>query len=107
MGVPVVTRAGGWHASRVGVSILARTGLDEMIAANPADYGRVAVSLAGKPELLAELRGAIRGMMVRAGITDGARFTAEFEAALGRLWRQRAPVSLGFFFMTSRTEAPI
>jgi protein O-GlcNAc transferase len=89
-GVPVVTLAGGWHASRVGVSILARAGLDEMVAANASDYVRIATSLAAKPDLLVELRAAVRGMMVRAGMTDGARFTAEFETALRTLWRDWA-----------------
>ncbi|MEK9754770.1 MAG: tetratricopeptide repeat protein [Rhodospirillaceae bacterium] len=89
MGVPVVTLAGAWHASRVGVSIMARAGLDEMVAANAADYVKIAAALAAKPELLMELRGAIRGMLVRGGITDGVRFTQEFEAALQGLWRDR------------------
>jgi len=87
MGVPVVTQAGAWHASRVGVSIMARAGLDGMIAANPADYVKIATGLAGQPALLAEMRGAMRGYMIRAGMTDGARFAGEFEAALRGRWR--------------------
>jgi len=86
MGVPVVTLAGAWHASRVGVSILARAGLDAMIAANAADYVEIAAGLAGNPQRLAEMRSAMRGYLVRAGITDGQRFTAAFEAALGARW---------------------
>lgn len=86
MGVPVVTRAGAWHASRVGVSIMARAGLDEMVAAGPADFVKIAASLAARPELLAELRGSLRGLLVRAGITDGARLTAELEHAYRDAW---------------------
>ncbi len=88
MGVPVVTLAGGWHASRVGVSILARAGLDETVAANAADYVKIATALAGNPALLTELRMGLRGMMVRVGMTDGARFTGELEGALKLLWAE-------------------
>lgn len=87
MGVPVVTMAGGWHASRVGVSILARAKLDEMIAANATDYVAIATNLAAKPDLLAELRAAMRGMLVRGGVSDGAGFTAGLEAAYRQAWR--------------------
>jgi protein O-GlcNAc transferase len=47
MGVPVVTLEGKAHVSRVGVSLLNRVQLAELIARNADEYVRIAVELAG------------------------------------------------------------
>jgi protein O-GlcNAc transferase len=86
MGVPVVTLAGEWHASRVGVSIMARCKLDELIAANPDDYVKIATNMAGNLPLLRNLRQQLRGLLVRGGLTDGIGFTAELEVAYRQAW---------------------
>ncbi len=88
MGVPVVTLADEWHASRVGVSILARAKADDLIAANGNDYVEIAASLAGKPDVMAEYRRHLRGMLVRGGLTDGAAFTAQLEQTYRDAYRQ-------------------
>ena len=88
MGVPVVALAGDWHASRVGVSILARAKADDLIAANGADYVKIAASLAGKPDVMAEYRRHLRGMVVRGGLTDGAAFTAQLEQSFQAAYQQ-------------------
>src|SRR5262249_20155817 len=50
MGVPVVSLCGRTHASRMGASILAAAGLDDLIARTPEDYVRIATELAQSPE---------------------------------------------------------
>lgn len=87
MGVPVVTLAGGWHAARVGVSILARARCDELIAASAADYVKIAAGMAANPGMLRDLRPRLRGLMVRGGLTDGVGLTRELERAYRRAWR--------------------
>ena len=56
MGVPVVTRAGDVHMSRVGASLLHAAGLDDLIAQNAVEYVEAAVALAGDEERRRELR---------------------------------------------------
>ena len=87
MGVPVVTLAGGWHASRVGVSINVRAKCDEFVAANESDFVKIATGLAGSRDLLADIRPRMRGLLVRSGLTDGIGFTAELERAYRQAWR--------------------
>jgi predicted O-linked N-acetylglucosamine transferase (SPINDLY family) len=43
MGIPVITMAGSTHVSRVGASLLARVGLDELVCANAESYVRQAI----------------------------------------------------------------
>ncbi len=88
MGVPVVTLAGAWHASRVGVSILARVKAEELIAATPSDYLKIATTLANKPDVMTEFRRHLRSMVVRGGLTDGASFTTEIEGAYQDAWEK-------------------
>ena len=88
MGVPVVTLAGDRHAGRVGVSLLSRIGLGEMIAASVDDYIEVAVALAGDRTRLRDLRGGMRGMIAASGLTDGKAFAAGLEAAWRTVWRE-------------------
>lgn len=87
MGVPVVALAGNAHISRVGVSLLRSVGLSDLIAADVEGYVRLAVSLAGQPERLRELRGQLRSRMAVSPLLDAARFTAGLEAAYRLMWR--------------------
>lgn len=89
MGVPIVTLAGDRHAARVGVSILHRLGLDDLIANTSEDYIEIAASLAGRLEELAALRSSMRGRMTESGLTDAVRTTREVEDAYRRAWRER------------------
>ncbi len=87
MGVPVVTRAGDSHASRVGVSLLRAVGHSEWIATTPEEYIRIAVTLAGDLLRLAELRASLRDQMSRSALLDHAGQAARFGAALRQNWR--------------------
>lgn len=86
MGVPVITLAGNRHAGRVGVSLLTRVGLTELIAHNPEEYVKLAVELAGDTERLGRLRAGLREQMKRSPLCDAAAFTAELERAYRELW---------------------
>jgi predicted O-linked N-acetylglucosamine transferase (SPINDLY family) len=87
MGVPVVALAGNRHAARVGVSLLYGLGLDELVAATPDAYRRVAVTLARDPGRLVAYRSTLRTRMNQAPLTDAAEFARDIEAAYRDMWR--------------------
>ena len=89
MGVPVVTLAGATHAARVGVSLLSRAGLPELVASGEDDYVRIAAALAADPHRLQTLRVGLRRRMTAAGLTDAPRFARGFESALRQALSQR------------------
>jgi protein O-GlcNAc transferase len=87
MGVPVVALAGRTHLSRVSVSVLRRTGLDDLIAATPGEYVRKALDLANDPARLRELRSGLRQRMRASPLLDAAGFARALEAAYQDMWR--------------------
>jgi protein O-GlcNAc transferase len=87
MGVPVVTLAGKMHAGRVGVSLLANLGLDELIAQTPAEYVTIANRLAGDRDRLRELRRGLRDRMSKSPLMDAETFTRNLERAYRRMWQ--------------------
>lgn len=82
MGVPAVTRAGDAHVSRVGVSLLRRVGLDDLIARDDRSYIEAAARLARDLPRLASLRQTLRGAMRATALGDPVRFARQFESAL-------------------------
>jgi len=86
MGVPVVTLAGTMHAGRVGVSLLTRVGLQDLIANDTAEYIRIAAALAADRERLARLRTELRPQMAASPLCDPARFVRDIETAYRRMW---------------------
>jgi predicted O-linked N-acetylglucosamine transferase (SPINDLY family) len=87
MGVPVVTRAGAAHVSRVGVSLLTAVGHPEWVARDAEDYVRIAAELAGDVERLARVRAGLRGELLASALTDGAGFARRVEAGYREIWR--------------------
>ncbi len=87
MGVPVVTFAGRAHHARVGVSLLNRVGLPDLIGESVGAYIEIAAALAADRPRLRQLRAGLRAQMAAAPLCDAARFTREFEAALRGVWR--------------------
>ncbi len=87
MGVPVVTLAGDRHSGRVGLSLLCKLGLDDLVASSPDDYVERAVALAGDRARLGTLHGDLRARVERSGLTDAKAFTEKLEAAYRRMWR--------------------
>lgn len=86
MGVPVITLAGATHVSRVGVSILNRAGLGELVAQSADDYLEKARALAGDVERRSALRKAMRSRLMTSPLLDAAAFTRGIEAEYRRLW---------------------
>jgi predicted O-linked N-acetylglucosamine transferase (SPINDLY family) len=88
MGVPVITLAGRLHAGRVGVSLLTRVGLPELIAGNEDDYIQRAVELANAPDRLQTLRATLRQRLRASSLCDGPGFARDVEAAYREMWRR-------------------
>jgi predicted O-linked N-acetylglucosamine transferase (SPINDLY family) len=87
MGVPVISLAGDRHAARVGVSLLTRVGLTELIAQKPEEYVKRAVELAGDTERLVTLRAGMRERMKHSPLCDAKSFTRDLEEAYREMWR--------------------
>lgn len=87
MGVPVVTLAGGHHASRVGLSLLTAVGLGELAAFTGREYVKIASGLAGDEERLRGLRLELRGRMKRSALLDGEGLTGQLEGRLVERYR--------------------
>lgn len=87
MGVPVITLAGDHFVSRMGVTHLSAVGLPQLIAESPESYVEKAVSLAGDPRGLAEMRAGLRDRMRRSPLCDAPRFTRGLEAAYRQMWQ--------------------
>ena len=81
MGVPVVTRAGDTHMSRVGASLLHAAGLDDLVTRDGTDYVETAVALAADAARRRELRGILRQRLEASPLLDHAGFTRKLEQA--------------------------
>ncbi len=88
MGVPLVTLYGDRHASRVGASLLARVGLDDLVADSIDGYIEQAENLAADGARLAGLRAELRQRMADSPLTDAAGFATRIEAAYREMWRR-------------------
>lgn len=86
MGVPVVTRMGAAHVSRVSGSLLDAVGLNELAGQSGMEYRDIAVQLASQPERLACLRAGLRERMKRSPLMDAAGFAAAMEACFLGAW---------------------
>jgi len=87
MGVPVVTLAGKYFTSRMGVSILNNIGMQEMIADDEAAYIDLAVRLATDPSALRTVRHGLRQKMANSRMMDFAAFAADMETAYRGMWQ--------------------
>ena len=87
-GVPVVAKAGGeTFTTRLGCSVLAGMGLDELIAGDNDDYVRIAARLAAAPRRLSELRQTLRRTLAYSSLRDFRGFTKALESAYRSMWR--------------------
>ncbi len=86
MGVPVVTMVGRTFAGRVGASLLAQTGLSELVASSGAEYVDIATSLSYDLMRLDDLRTTMRDRMRRSSLTDVQSSTRDFELECRKLW---------------------
>ncbi len=81
MGVPVVSRCGRTHVTRVGASILRHAGLPELVATGWDDYIEKARALALDPERRAELRAGLRQRLRGSPLLDAQAFARSLESA--------------------------
>lgn len=87
MGVPVVTRVGQGHESRVGLSLLTRVGLAFFAANTELEYMQKACALASQPEALALIRQSMRTRMQSGTLCQPVLFTRQMEYACRQAWR--------------------
>jgi protein O-GlcNAc transferase len=83
--VPVISRAGKAHVSRVGVSLLNRVGLSELVAENDEQYISIAAGLARDANRRREISMTLRERMI--SLTDAEKFVAELENAYRKMWQ--------------------
>jgi predicted O-linked N-acetylglucosamine transferase (SPINDLY family) len=88
MGVPVISRAGNDHRSRVGASLLSTLGLDSHVAGGENEYIGAAIGLASDTAQLASLRAGLRGRMLSSPLMDASTFTRELESKLMQAWEK-------------------
>ncbi len=89
MGVPVVTRVGDTHASRVGVTLCRAIGHAEWIAHDDEKYVMIAAGLARDESRRSVLRQSLRSEMQASLLCDGRGFAERFTAALETLYNDR------------------
>ena len=88
MGVPVISLRGDRHSGRVGVSLLTRVGLTELIADSGADNVAKTVGLAQDRQRLAQLRSGLRGQMQNSPLCDANGFARQMEKAYRMMWQK-------------------
>lgn len=88
MGVPVISRRGDTHASRVGATLLAGVGLDDFVAGTDFQYLTTAIALAGSRDRLAEFRSGMRDRLRTSRLCDAPRFAQAMGSALTEAWRR-------------------
>lgn len=89
MGVPVVSRSGDRHVSRVGASLLTAIGHPEWIAENDDAYVRIATELAQDAGRRRDVRARLRSELRASPLLDHAGQAARFGRALEQCWAAR------------------
>lgn len=79
MGVPVLTRVGNHHRSRVGASLLCAAGLETFVTRTDDDYIRSAITLSQKRPELADLRRQMRTRLNQCPLRDEKGYAQAIE----------------------------
>jgi len=88
MGVPTISLVGKCHASRVGLSILSRVGLEFFAASTPREYVAKATALATNLPALAQIRTSMRARIATSGLCYAKGFADQVEAAYRGMWHR-------------------
>jgi len=84
-GCPVLTVPGSTFAARVAGSLNHHLGLDEMNAADSAQYIAQAIALGAEPERLRALRARLAALRTTSGLFDMDAFALDFSALVRRM----------------------
>jgi predicted O-linked N-acetylglucosamine transferase (SPINDLY family) len=88
MGVPVVSRFGSRHASRVALSVLTAAGHPEWVTDDPDRFVQIAAELAADVERLATLRAGMRDQLRKSTLCDAKSFAPKVEALYRQAWER-------------------
>jgi len=86
MGVPVLSLAGNRHASRVGLDILSRVGLADLVAHGTDEFIRLAIELSLNHARLRQLRSGMRQRMRDSTLMDAAAMGRHLGSAIREMW---------------------
>jgi predicted O-linked N-acetylglucosamine transferase (SPINDLY family) len=86
MGVPVITILGDRIISRQTAGMLEAVDLGEFVAADADEFAAIGKHWSEHREQLNGVRAGLRQRMAASPLTDGATYTADFEAHLRRIW---------------------
>jgi predicted O-linked N-acetylglucosamine transferase (SPINDLY family) len=84
-GLPMLTCPGDTFASRMGASLCAATGLEELICSNPAEYVERAIALGRQPAELQRLRRQLLERHSELPLFDTAAWVGHLDVLLERL----------------------
>jgi predicted O-linked N-acetylglucosamine transferase (SPINDLY family) len=82
MGVPVISRCGATHPSRMGASILAAIGHEDWVAESDDEFVSMAAALAAQPGAIAMFRREARKLLGASPLLDGVAQARDFESLL-------------------------
>jgi predicted O-linked N-acetylglucosamine transferase (SPINDLY family) len=84
-GLPLLTCPGDTFVSRMGASLCAATGLEELICPTPEAYQQRAIALGHQPAELARLRRQLHERQSELPLFDTAAWVGHLESLLERL----------------------
>jgi predicted O-linked N-acetylglucosamine transferase (SPINDLY family) len=85
-GLPLRTCRGTAFPGRVAASLLGATGLSELVTETPADYERLAVTLARDTARLGAIRQRLQQNRLDCALFDTDRFRRHIEASYTMMW---------------------
>jgi predicted O-linked N-acetylglucosamine transferase (SPINDLY family) len=88
MGVPVISMVGRHHASRVGLSIFTRVGLEFFAASTRNEFVARATALAQNLEALVDIRFSMRRRMTESSLCNAGDFACSVEQAYREMWHK-------------------
>lgn len=86
MGVPVITRCGDVHRSRVSSMMLRQIGMHDWIAEDEDGYVQNAVRLAGEVARVRKERGDLRNLVEQSALMDGPAYGRKLGEAIRAIW---------------------
>ena len=100
-GLPVITCLGKTFPGRVAASVLHAIGMPELIAASPASYEDLALSLARDRGKLAAMREKLLRNREVEPLFDSAGFARALESAYRTMWEKQQQGSLAAAFLAA------